>query len=377
VFILSILFTGLDDHTKQLTSPSEYMPHTARRAFIEESWSPSTRISKLQPLVLSDHDNYRYRYQSLFKPESLKRMHPRCRAFYETIQQLSQDNALRELFSQRKRSTEELKKITSDFDKAKKAYDTHLLETIADKNAPARDVQSIAKRSKNYTSRSEALTAEITRAEQQINAHPQVQTIWEMVSPGNPERQQLIRDFKRFERWYPIKELGWQLLFILPIFGIFYAWGNRSIKKDNPIQMLISSHLLVIASLPILLKAIEVVIEIIPNHFFKNLFDILESLHLIAIWHYIVIFGAIGVGLFLIYFIQRKVFNPQKVRQKRLMKGSCIRCNKKMPAGAAACPFCGTQQVEPCRHCQKPTPIGGAYCMHCGLPRSESTEETV
>lgn len=370
LFILMILFSGLDDHTKQLTSPSEYMPQIARQAFLDQTWSKSVRISKLQSLVLSDHRNYSYRHNSIFETENLERMHPLCRDFYEKTKQLSLDKTLQHLFIERKQNADELQKITAGMDKSKKAYDTHLLETIAEKNTPDNKVNSIANRSKRLTAQAENLTLKITHAEQQINAHPGVQEIWAMVSPGNQDRQQLIRDFNRFERWYPLKELAWQLLFILPIFCIFYAWSSRSVKKSNNIQTLISSHLVVIASLPIILKLIELALDLIPNYFFKNLFKILKSLHLIAIWHYLVIFGAIGIGLFLVYFIQRKVFNRQKVIQKRLMKGACVHCNKKLPANVAVCPFCGTQQFETCTCCQKKTPIGGIYCIYCGTNRS-------
>jgi ribosomal protein L40E len=114
---------------------------------------------------------------------------------------------------------------------------------------------------------------------------------------------------------------------------------------------------------------IELVIDIIPKHFFKKLFAILQSLHLIALWSYFVIFSAIAIGLFLIVFIQRKVFNKQKVMQKRLAKGTCIVCNKQLPSDAKICPFCGVKQMVDCTTCKKETPLAGTYCIHCGANR--------
>ncbi len=154
-----------------------------------------------------------------------------------------------------------------------------------------------------------------------------------------------------------------------PAFLTFFHWLEISDKKGNPIQTLIASHLLVIAALPIILKIIELVIDIIPKHFFKNLFKILQSLHLMALWHYFIILGSIAVGLFLVYFIQRKVFNRQKVIQKRLMKGACISCSKKLPPSAKTCPFCGINQLAICAVCEKETPSAGTYCIHCGAQR--------
>jgi hypothetical protein len=366
LFILTMVFSGLDDHTRQLTSPSEYLPHVARQVFIEHTWSPISRMSKLQSLVLKDRKNYSYRYDSIFEKDNLKKMHPLCRDFYERVKVLSEDKALQDLFVERQRSAEERSRAVASQDKAKKAYDTQLLESIAGAGGEADRVQSIASRSRNLTDRIEQLTAEIATIEKEINAHPGIQEIWGIVSPDNQNRQRVIDDFRRFERWYPLKELGWQLVFILPVCGVFYVWSGRSVKKENRIQTLISSHLLVIAALPIIFKVIEVVVDLIPNHFFKNIFRLLKSLHLIAIWHYLVIAGAIVIGLFLVYLIQRKVFSLQKVRQKRLMRGACIQCSKKLPAGASVCPFCGERQYQCCGSCRQQTPVGGVYCMHCG-----------
>ena len=366
IFILSILFAGLDDHTKQLTSPNEYMPHIARQVFIEQTWSPSARMSKLEPLVLSDRKRYSYWQRSIFEDENLEQMHPLSRDFFKKIKALSGDKSLQNLFVERERKIKERDMLRESQDKAKKAYDTHLLEAIAAKDGSGKNTQSIANLSKNYTARIERLTGNISKIERQINAYPSIQDIWRIVSPENQSRQQMVDDFRRYERWYPLKELGWQLLFLLPIFWIFYVWSARSVKKERRIQTLIASHLLVVAFLPILTKIIEIVVDIIPDHFFRALFKLLRSLHLIAIWHYLVIIGSVALGLFLVYIIQKKVFNREKMTQKRLMKGACIACGQKLPASASVCPFCGIKQLENCNSCEQQTPVGGTYCIHCG-----------
>ncbi len=371
IFILTVLFQGLTDHTQQLTTPSEYMPYTVRQVFIEQTWTPSSQIEKLQELVLSDRNNYSYRYDSIFEFEKTKNMHPLCRDFYRRVKLISEDQELHGLFVDRQRTIKDRKDMASIFDKAKKLYDTRLLETLAEKKHSTSGTSSISSQAKSAAAQIESLTAKIAVTEKKINAHPGVHKLWTIISAENQNRQLVVNDFRKFERSYPLKELGWQLLFILPIFFIFYAWSTRSIKKDNRIQTLLSSHLLVIASLPLILKLTEVVLDLIPNHFFKNLFKVLHALHLIAIWHYIVILGAIILGLALVYFIQKKVFNPQKVRQKRLMKGDCIVCNKKLPPHISACPFCGTKQLENCKNCHMETPLGGPYCIHCGACKIE------
>jgi hypothetical protein len=367
LFVLTILFNGLDEHTRQLTTANEYLPVTAQSIFIEQDWTPANRISRLQPLILADRNNARYRYESPFDAQKINRMNPASREFYEQVKSLAQDKTLSALFLTRQKTVKEREKTEEAFDAAKKSYDTQLLENIANAAKPGGNATSNTAR--EYTQKLERLTGDIRSTEQQIHANPGIQTLWKIINPDDAARDQIVADFKKFQFWFPLKELAWQLLFLLPIFGAFYAWSSRSVKKGNPIQTLIASHLLVIAALPIILKIIELVIDIIPKHFFKNLFKILQSLHLMALWHYFVIFGSIAVGLFLVYFIQRKVFNRQKVMQKRLMKGSCISCSKKLPPGSKTCPFCGVNQLTACVVCEKQTPSAGTYCIHCGAQR--------
>ncbi|MFA7256110.1 MAG: hypothetical protein WC047_00850 [Kiritimatiellales bacterium] len=367
LFVLTLVFNGLNEHTQQLTTANEYMPAAAHSIFIGQNWTSANRISQLQPFILSDRNNACYRYESPFEESRIKLMHPEARRFFEQAKGLSKDKPLLDLFLSRQKTVEERTRTEAAFDKAKKSYDTQLLENIA--NAAKTDSNATSTTARQYAQKIDRLTGEIRSAEQQINAHAGIQEIWKTVSPDDATRDQIVSDYKRFQFWFPLKELLWQLVFLLPIFGVFYWWSTHSVKKEKPIQTLIASHLLVIASLPILLKVIELIIDIIPKHFFKNLFRLLESLRLMALWSYFVIFVSIAVGLFLVCFIQRKVFNKQKVMQKRLAKGACISCNKQLPSGAKSCPFCGTSQFVKCSACEQETPIGGTCCIHCGARR--------
>ena len=160
----------------------------------------------------------------------------------------------------------------------------------------------------------------------------------------------------------------WQLLFMLPLFFIFFFWHSRNVKRNNKIQLLISSHLLVVASIPIVLKIINLVLELIPKHFFKEVFKILEQFHIIALWHYVVILVSIFAVILFIYLIQKKFFNKKRLYQKRLMKGSCYLCGKVLPQKSEICPFCGTNQLRKCPNCNADTYVAGEYCVNCGKP---------
>jgi hypothetical protein len=194
-----------------------------------------------------------------------------------------------------------------------------------------------------------------------------IKELWHLIEPGkNDYRNTLVADLNQFEFWYPLKEFAWQLIFMLPLFIIFYIWNSRSIFRNNNLQVLLSSHLLVIASIPIIIKIIDVLLHLIPRHFFRELFKLLELFHIIALWHYLLIIISIFVAIFIIYIVQKKIFNEQRLIKKRLLKGACYVCGKNLPNGVIACPFCGTIQYKTCPACNKNTFISGDYCTNCG-----------
>ena len=367
VFILFVVFSGLNDHTRQLTSPSDYIPYGCREMLVRENWTDADRMEKLQQLALSDYNNTSYGYDSPFEQMKMDRMHPDCRIFFEKINAIARDKELLEDFKARQRLVAQKRQFISGFEQSKGVYDTSLLENIAEPDAGRNKLPSIARNMKDKARQIDLFDGQIAAIDARINNHAKVRDLWAYVSAGDPARRdRLVKDIKQWEFRHPFKELLWQMLFLLPLFIVFYLWSVRSVKKDNRLQMLISGHLLVIISIPIIMKILEVVLDLIPRHFFKKFFDFLIAFRIVAIWHYIVIVAAIGAALLMIYIIQKKVFNKRRLELKRLAKGLCRRCGKKLPRDSAACPFCGADQLIRCPACDQPTYAAGDYCAMCG-----------
>jgi len=367
LFILFVVFSGLDDHTRQLTSPVEYVPYECREVLIQHSWSQANRISKLQNLVLSDYKNYSYQYTSRFESSQIQKMHPVCRDFYLKIHEIAKNQNILKWFKKRDQLEKKKNQFTSGFKQTKDVYDTSLLENIAEKNSQENELPSISTSMKVKGHQIENFNSQILNIENQLNAQDKIKDLWVFVQTSDSVRRDLlVKDFKKSEFWYPFKELLWQLLFLLPLFIVFYFWNVRSIAKDAKLQILISAHLIVISAVTIFFKILEVVLELIPRHFFKKFFDLLTALHIIAIWHYIVIIGSIGFALISIYIIQTRIFNKRRLQIKRLTKGECYHCGKKLPVNADSCPFCGADQQKNCPSCNHRTFVAGAYCVNCG-----------
>jgi len=366
VFILSIIFGGLADHTRQLTSPDEYFPHQCRQAFIEKDWTQANKMAKLQQLVLTDYNRYSYRHDSPFEVSRIRKMHPLCGEFYKQARLIADSGALKDLFVNRQQTAKKKDQLVKQYDRENEVYDTKLLEKIEDKSSS--ELSSMADSLKNKAAEIDRLDARVKDLDTSINSDPLVKDSWSLIRPGEGSRREsLIVDLNRFERIYLFKELMWQLLFLLPLLTVFCVWHAMSVKRDGRIQGLISAHLVVVASIPIVIKVGDVVLELIPYHFFKELFDLLERLHIIALWHYFVIIASVAIAVLCIFIIQRKVFSKARLHEKRLSRGACHSCGRTLPERkSTVCPFCGEKQLRKCTECGADTYVTGMYCIHCG-----------
>jgi len=361
IFILISIFDGLDAHTRQLTSPDAYIPNTCREIVVNRQWNPTNRIDNLSQIIISSSTSP-YRDE-----EKRKERHPVCVPYVDLVDQIKNDIALTSIFEDRNKSEREAKELQRAIDNLKGAYDTSLLETIAKQQESQTKIDATKKDFQEKTSALNVLKARITSLERTINDDTKVNLLWEKLEGlKGQDRQALITGLRTLNYWFPVKKLGMQLIFLLPLFVVFYAWNNTSIRKNRGLQTLVSTHLLGISFIPILCKIIETVYDIIPKILLKKLIDLLESLKLVAIWHYLVIALAVAAALFLIYIFQKKLFSREKLIERRISKGECQQCGKHLPAGSQACPFCGFSQFKTCSNCNSLRHVHGKYCRECG-----------
>ena len=364
IFILIATFNGLDEHTKQLSSPDEYIPNSCREIIINRHWNPTNRTDNLSQIIISSSNSY-YRIE-----EKKKGRHPVCVPLIDLFDQIKNDKVLTSIFEDRSKSEREAKELQRGIDNLKGAYDTSLLEAIAKGQESQTKVDATIRDFQQKTSALNILKNRIASLEQTINGDAKVKLLWEKLQGlQEQDRQNVITDLRRLNFWYPVKRLGMQLIFLLPLFAVFYAWNNMSIRKNREIQTLVSSHLLGVSFIPIFCKIIETIYDIIPKILLKKIIDLLESLKLVAIWHYLVIALAVAGALFLIYIFQKKLFSREKLIERRISKGECQHCGKHLPAGSQACPFCGFAQFKSCSNCGKPMHVHGKYCRECGSCR--------
>ncbi|HMK42567.1 MAG TPA: hypothetical protein VK445_00335 [Dissulfurispiraceae bacterium] len=361
IFILVSIFNGLDAHTRQLPSPDTFIPYTCREIVVNHRWNPTNRIENASQIIIQSSRSY---YPA---DERKNKQHPVCEPYIGLIEQIKNDKELVGIFEERSKDELEAKKLQREIDNLKGAYDTSLLETIAKKQESKTKVDAIREDYRKKTAALDTLKSRLATLEEAINGDTKIKLLWaKLQGLREQDRQQLLSDLQTSNFWYPVKKLGMQMIFLIPLFIVFFVWNSASIRKNRGLQTLVSSHLLGVTFIPILCKIMEAVYDIIPKKLLKQLMDLLVSLNLIAIWHYLVIAVAIIAALFLIYIFQKKLFSHDKLIERRISKGECQQCGKRLPAGANACPFCGFVQFKPCSNCKRLMHVLGKYCRECG-----------
>lgn len=363
LFILISIFDGLAAHTAQLTSPDEHIPALCRDIVLDAQWNPSNRLEQLARMVSKYHASYVLPDRRAER----KPVHALCAPVMGAFRSIRDDEGLARNLAGLLTLEKETGDLRAELERLKGAYDTALLEAIADKEKRETQAASLRQTIAEKTGAMDELAGRQRQLAAALEQNERVQALYALVAGvSEADRTSLRDDLRRLNFWYPVKRLGMELLFLLPLFLVFYAWNARSIARDRPFQTLVSSHLLVVALIPAFFKLVELVYDILPRKLLRHLIELLESLRLVAIWHYLSIAAAVLAALALIVLLQRKLFSREKLMQRRIARGQCQHCGVHLPADSRYCTACGADQYRSCASCHELTHVYGKYCRACG-----------
>jgi predicted RNA-binding Zn-ribbon protein involved in translation (DUF1610 family) len=364
LFILTSIFDGLADHTAQLAGPDERVPPLCRRLVIDSEWNPTNRLDSLARMVSAYQANP---YEEMTRVDR-RLQHPLCAPIVGTYESIRDDASLARNLQESRKLRKETQDLRAELERMKGAYDTTLLETLAGKQQEGKDTAAIRKTMADKTATLNERVSRQALLDASIEQDPRVRELFSLVSNVSDAQRTALRDeLRRLNFWYPAERLGMEMLFLLPLLAVFYFWNAKSITANRPFQTLVSSHLLVVVLIPVFFKIVELVYDIIPRKLLRQLIELLESLKLVAIWHYLLIGAAIVVAMALIYLFQKKLFSREKLLQRRIAKGLCQACGQQLPHDSQYCPACGTAQFRTCSRCNALTHVHGRYCKACGL----------
>ncbi len=363
LFILVSIFDGLGAHTAQLTSPYEYIPKLCRDIVLDEEWNPTNRLEKLARTV----SKYRGSHVRPDPRADLKPLHATCEPLVLAYRAIRDDANLSRQLGDLLTQGKETRDLRTQLRRLKGAYDTALLETIAGKETRESRVATLRQEIADTTAAMEDRVSRQRLQAETIDQNARVRALYDRVEGINEaDRTALREDLRRLNFWHPVKRLGMEMLFLLPLFLVFYLWNARSIARNRPFQALVSSHLLVVALIPVFFKLLELLYDILPRKLLRHIVELLESLRLVAIWHYLLIGAGVLAALAMIYLFQRKLFSREKLMQRRIARGQCQHCGLHLPADSRYCTACGTDQYRTCAGCNELTHVHGKYCQACG-----------
>ena len=364
VFILISVFQGLSDHTRQLATPNEFIPQYCRDIVIDDDWNQNNRLIRTAGIVT----RYRSSYVHINEKDRVKSLHPVCAPISKLLRSIEDDKTLASDLNAFLRNRNHIVKMELELKRTSGAYNTALLEVIAEQNSANENQAPLKKKISELTDDLNGLVSEEAKAESKIMQDERISRLFSMIERSpKVNRGALLEALRDLNFWYPVNRLGMEMLFLLPLIFIFYLWNAKSVKASRPYQSLVSAHLLVVVFIPVIFKIVELIYDIVPKKLLKQVFEFLESFNLIAIWHYAMMGIAVITALSLIYFMQKKIFSQEKITQKRIIKGQCQNCGCHLPNGNQACSICGFKQFRQCGHCKGDTYVYGQYCKECGL----------
>ncbi|WP_242016346.1 zinc ribbon domain-containing protein [Synechococcus elongatus] len=292
---------------------------------------------------------------------------PLCLQYAERYDQITKANYSNILVSiNQKQAT--INQLEAENQKIREQYDSSLLEQIAgqSRDQAITDVGADQARQKLEANQATIQTNRqaIAGLEQTLITQPASRSFLALLADRS-QFEQVAQGYQRSLFWYPALQLLLQIIFLAPLLAIATVIHRYAERRDYGLLALLSWHLLVIFSLPLLFKAFELLrINIIFNALSQLVQALFGQLLFLVSYLYIFLIPALGFGI--IKLAQAWIFNPRIQAANRVQKSRCIKCAKRLPAQEAHCPHCGHYQYIECHHCHHLTYQYLPYCRACG-----------
>ncbi len=369
LFILFNLFSGLSDISRWPLSPDQAYP-------CQSTWAGYRRQTEGD----RDYDMLRNTIRFIDEPAFSWATDYRARAEghlgqvsgqcleYGAIADALNTAENRDLLSRLDQTQRAIATLEQENQTIRSQYDSTLLEQIAGQPQSQSINQVDATQARATLERNQISLEQRRQQERDLQAQlaqtPTSQAFLTLLKDDH-QFQAVDRGFQRASFWHPTVQLLFQGLFLLPLVGV--AWGvyRAAERRGYGLVALQSWHLLVIFSIPLVIKLFEVLqFGALFSWLSQVVVGLLGGLLFLINYLYIVLVPLVGYGL--IKFFQKVVLNPRLQVAGRVQKQKCIRCAKKLHPGDAYCPHCGYSQAVACHHCHQPTYPYLSYCRHCG-----------
>lgn len=371
IFILSNVFSGLDNISRWHLSPSEAYPCVSEWRNYRDDKQVGDKDYNLIASALSpkseqtaDNRNSLNNYKDRLGDVSSICLN------YAELQDKVNIPAYRSIEQNIDNKRSKISNLEQSNTSIRSQYDSTLLEKIAGQKSNQSINGVSAEKAKQTLAQNKAsiatLKTEMAVLKEGLLAKPESVALLTAVRDDS-KYQLLTQEYQHASFWYPSIQLVFQALFLLPLLAIALFIHRIAVRKGAGLVALITWHLLVIFFIPLLLKIFEF---LQVGVLLKFLIDIIIKLFggLLFLVSYLYIFIIPLVGFALIKIFQR--FTPtskvQDVMSMRFQNQLCVNCAKRIRPQDVHCPHCGYDQYLECSSCHQPTYKHLAHCKHCG-----------
>lgn len=372
IFILVNVFIGLDNISEWHLSPYQSYPCYSEWDIYKTGTNKNKDYEIVRNSLLSSNNgqSIKQTYQDV-ESGHLGKVSPICLSYGED------KNKLNNLQNQKLLTTidetqNKISRLQSENIKIRQQYDSTLLEKIAGQSSENSINQVRAEKAKQELKANNQkianLKSELVNLENQLLTKPEIVNFLSFLK-DETKFNELGKAYNNAAFWYPSIQLVFQAIFLLPLIFIAVLVNNLSQRENYGLVALISWHLLVIFTIPLILKIFQFMqIGAIFQFLFNIISVLFGGLVFLITYAYILLIPVLGFGM--IKFFQTAVFNPKVQAVSRIQKSRCIRCAKKIRPQDSYCPHCGYYQYVECHNCHELTYKELPYCHHCGADKN-------
>jgi hypothetical protein len=375
IFILANVFFGLNDISNWHLGPNQAYPCYNEWQSYRDNKTPGKDYEIIRQAITPDSisdggpQNFRSQYQKRTIGH-LGQVAPQCLDYAGLKDAVRSPESLSTKIEIDNRLMA-IGRLESSNQTIRSQYDSTLLERVAGQPRSQSINNLSAEQAKQKidanTAEINKLKQEVTNLKQTLLAQPPAQAL--LAQLQNPEAFSPIEQgYRHAAFWYPSIQLGFQALFLLPLMAIAYAIHRFAVRKNYGLVALISWHLLIIATIPALLKVFEFLqVGVLFQWIATTIGRILGGLLFLVSYVQIALIPLVGFGLIkLIQRLSKSSGNAQTQAANRIALSRCLRCAKKVREGDAHCAHCGYQQYDDCPSCHAMTHRQMPHCTHCG-----------
>ena len=170
-------------------------------------------------------------------------------------------------------------------------------------------------------------------------------------------------------RWYEFKTFLLQVLLFIPLFFLIYRQYLRLHRSNSPFTIIYTAMVGVTGVL-----VLRIILQWFWGLFLRRVLETLwEWLSTIIFFQTIALYAGMVLSFAIfggaVYYLQKKIFDPQRVTIRRFRSKQCPHCQTNLDLAGHFCPNCGAQIKEECSHCQQARFVGLPACPWCGTKK--------